>query len=148
VRLLGKSSGTDANRLIGARVHVAQEGAQNSVKKRVHFGTRRSRHWHIVGRFWAKIHIAMILRAVNKSRGVSTEVMAGGCVKYLGAAFTTAACLAPARLLHSSLLRPLDSLTFQQQWPTTDVPFASLFRILKGFLRTIRYLENITHPRR
>jgi hypothetical protein len=35
------------------------------------------RHWHIVGRFWAKIHIAMILRTVNKSKGAGTEVMAG-----------------------------------------------------------------------
>jgi hypothetical protein len=83
----------------------------------------------------------MILRAVNKSRGVGTEVMAGGYIKYIGAAFTTTACSVPARLLHSSLLRPLDSPTFQQQWPSTDVPFASLFRILKSFCELFGILK-------
>lgn len=43
--------------------------------------------WHIVKRLWAKIHIAMVSRAVNISRRVCTEIMAevnveciGGCI--------------------------------------------------------------------
>jgi hypothetical protein len=45
-----------------------------------------------MGRFWANIHIVIILRAVNKSREVDTEVMAGVYLKYIGAAFTTTSC--------------------------------------------------------